>query len=1233
MKKTFISIIVMLFTTTIFAKSIPQRKPNRTVKQLNSHISFTENKGQVYDQNYKARPDVLYGAMSGNMAVYIKKNGVSYQLYRAESYKEVEDIKTKQKRKEVENQVIYRIDIRWLNANRNLTTTTDQTLSGFNNYYLKNCPEGAMNVKSYKGITLNNLYNGINLHYYEKNGELKHDYIVAPHVDYKQIQILVDGANLSLNDDGSLVLETPIGKVQEGAPLVFQNGKQLKAKWIINNSKVSFEIEKYNAEYELLIDPVTRSWGTYYGGSSDDRSYGCATDAVGDAYLCGISIGNGTTIATSGAHQTTTGASGTSFLAKFNTNGTRLWATYYGGAGDAAYSCCADASNNVYLSGVTNGSSSSSLIATSGCHQPLNGGNGDAFLVKFNSSGVRQWGTYYGDSGTEWGFSCAADASGNVFMAGISASGTSTMIASPGSHQTTNMSGANNYDAFLVKFNSSGIRQWGTFYGGASQEWNSLCSTDISGNVYLAGHTASSSGTLIATPGSHQAVYGSTATCFNAYLAKFNSSGVRQWGTYYGGSCSDAFGCATDSNGDVYLSGYANAVSGTVIATASSHQPTCASTFGSDAFLAKFNTNGIRQWATWYGGTGNETAGHCATDAFNNVYLAALTASNSTSQSFVATSGAYQSNYGGGQRDAFLVKFNSSGVRQYGTYYGGSGDEGADSPVCAADVFGDVYLAGTTSSSVTNQIASYNGHQNTYGGNPFDGFLAKFKDCSLINPIASSNNSVCAGGAINLSVTTSGTTVPTYNWFGPNSFTSNLQNPSVANITTINVGVYFVYIDNNGCVETNSVLVRSGNPTITVNSGSICPGKSFTINPSGAFSYTYSSGSSVVSPSATTSYTVSGTNTLGCSSTVINTVTIRASPTISVNNGTICSGQSFTIAPTGALSYTFSSASAIVSPITTSTYSVIGTNSVGCISSNTAVSLVTVLQSPTVMVNNGSICAGQSFTINASGASNYSFSSGPIVTPNITSSYTVTGTNTLGCYGSAVSTVTVNAIPIISINSGAICIGKSFTLIASGANTYTYSSGPIVSPAITSTFSAIGTSAAGCLSSNTAISNVTVNPLPNINTSSSNNLLCAGESATLTASGANSFTFIPGGIGINISVSPTITTAYTVSGTNANGCINLAVITQSVDACTGTIENQKVLTGLKLYPNPTNNIVKLELDSDSEVIIFNSIGQIMFSYKFRAGNHKIEMGDFAKGIYIVNIHDTIDSKNFKLIKD
>src|SRR5690606_12750017 len=120
----------------------------------------------------------------------------------------------------------------------------------------------------------------------------------------------------------------------------------------------------------------------------------------------------------------------------------------------------------------------------------------DAYLVKFNSAGVRQWATYYGDSDGEYGSSCATDGSGNVYLAGRTQSANN--IAS-GGHQNTY--GGGQYDAYLVKFNSAGLRQWATYYGGSSTDYGNSCNTDSNGNVYLSGYTNST--TDIAS-GGHQ---------------------------------------------------------------------------------------------------------------------------------------------------------------------------------------------------------------------------------------------------------------------------------------------------------------------------------------------------------------------------------------------------------------------------------------------------------------------------------------------------------------------------------------------------------------------------------------------------------------------------------------------------------------------------------------------------------------------------------------------------------
>jgi hypothetical protein len=164
-KRAFIFIATFVFSTIAYSQ-VTAEPGGHSELPINKVIAFTENKGQVHDQDYAPRPDVLYGVMAGNMAVHIRNSGVSYQLNRNDALKEIEDKFRHTSRTVIDKQTIYRIDLNWLNHNTNFTSSPGEALPGFNNYYLESCPSGALYVKSYKGVTLHDLYSGIDLHYY-----------------------------------------------------------------------------------------------------------------------------------------------------------------------------------------------------------------------------------------------------------------------------------------------------------------------------------------------------------------------------------------------------------------------------------------------------------------------------------------------------------------------------------------------------------------------------------------------------------------------------------------------------------------------------------------------------------------------------------------------------------------------------------------------------------------------------------------------------------------------------------------------------------------------------------------------------------------------------------------------------------------------------------------------------------------------------------------------------------
>ena len=185
-----------------------------------------------------------------------------------------------------------------------------------------------------------------------------------------------------------------------------------------------------------------RLWATYYGGTGGEDGYAVATDKDGNVYLAG-STGSTSGIASGGFQNTYGGGTQDAFLAKFNSSGERLWATYYGGSGeDKVRALAIDKNGSVYMVGTTK---SPNGIASGGFQNTLSGFN-DAFLVKFSSTGQRLWATYYGGSdGGEYGNAVTADKDGNVYMSGYTDS--SDGIASGGFQNTF----GGYYDAYLCK--------------------------------------------------------------------------------------------------------------------------------------------------------------------------------------------------------------------------------------------------------------------------------------------------------------------------------------------------------------------------------------------------------------------------------------------------------------------------------------------------------------------------------------------------------------------------------------------------------------------------------------------------------------------------------------------------------------------------------------------------------------------------------------------------------------
>jgi bacillolysin len=299
-----------------------------------------------------------------------------------------------------------------------------------------------------------------------------------------------------------------------------------------------------------------------------------------------------------------------------------------------------------------------------------------------------------------------------------------------------------------------------------------------------------------------------------------------------------------------------------------------------------------------------------------------------------------------------------------------------------------------------------------------------------------------------------------------------------------------------------------------------------------------------------------------------------------------------------------------------------------CVSAPIAVT-ASVSAGPTLTVNSPTICSGQSVNLTAGGATTYSWSSGQTtssiaITPTASTSYTVYGTAS-ACTNSLVSSISVNPNPTVTVNSATICNGQSTNISASGATTYSWSSGQTtasitVSPTGNTTYSVTGYSGT-C--SNTRTTSVVVNPNPTVTVNSP--VICVGQTATITGTGATSYTFNPGNItGNPIAVSPTVSTTYTVIGANGFNCSSLAVSSVSVSLCTGVEEIPASTTPnvISIFPNPTDSYIEIynTVTKDKTTInVYDVTGKLITTKEADFYKEYIDMSKFAKGLYFVEV--------------
>lgn len=456
-----------------------------------------------------------------------------------------------------------------------------------------------------------------------------------------------------------------------------------------------------------------------------------------------------------------------------------------------------------------------------------------------------------------------------------------------------------------------------------------------------------------------------------------------------------------------------------------------------------------------------------------------------------------------------------------------------------------------------------------------------------------SPDSQCKAGNVNFmsNIIFAVNPITSYNWDFGDGGTGTGQNTSHYYNTAGSFTVRMIATSSMGCKDTvyHSVTIK---PAPTVSAGlpqSLCQGQTLSaqLQASGASTYSWSPAGGlscancsnpIASPSVTTTYTVIGTAANGCLDTSDVTVTVRPLPNVTTgNNVDICIGSSVQLASAGAVTYSWSPATGLsctncqsptASPSTTTTYTVTGVDSFGCF--DTAMVTVNIVSLPTVTIaGSNNLCIGGGTQLTATGGVTYSWTpatglscttcANPIATPTTTTTYTVTGTVGTGCSNTDTQTIVVHPLPVVSAGANqAVCQGTTAPLQATGAATYTWTPvtglscvncpNPNANINTTTTYKVVGTSIYGCVDSSSVT--VTVHPTPNV-TTGANVSICAGSSIQLASAGGATYVWSPA-TGLSCTncqtptASPATTTTYTVTGTDAFGCVDTAQVTVTV---------------------------------------------------------------------------------------
>jgi hypothetical protein len=571
-------------------------------------------------------------------------------------------------------------------------------LPGVSNYHL-GTGGGASQapVPHFGRLVSPSLYPSVDLVAYAHERDVEYDLVVAPGGDPGQIRLRFPGAaRVTLDRAGDLLIGTPSGTVRNGRPMAYQTSPRgmrepVTARYQLRgNGEIGIALGRYDRRRPLVIDPVLSSTKRI-AGSGNEQVTDIAVDGSGNVYVTGFTEGRG--FPTLNGYQTTIRGDVDAFVAKYNSSGTLIYSTFYGGNGeDVARAIAVDGTGRAYVVGATKSTNLAVVNAVQG-NKPL----GDcSFLLVLSAGGNSLvYASYLGgttnssiidqDNRTVTVPPEVHASDVGVGMDGaLWVTGETTSTTFPFAIRGFQTSfGGGNYDAFVMRVNpSNGSVTNFSYYGGPGIDRGRRL-VRSSDQFLLGGDTYSSLNLGVLGSGG-----GSDVFVIGIYDSGFAYAG----GKRFGGSGDESLrGLGVDGSRNVYISGETLSTNLPVTAGVgqSQHGMVGASAGYSDAFVAKLNGNlTTLMYATYLGGKGMEINGDIAVTSSGTAYVTGTSYSNNFPR---VPSASVPS-----QGNVFVTQLNSAGGFSYSGLLGGSA---TDAGTAIAVSGSNLWIGGTSLSS------------------------------------------------------------------------------------------------------------------------------------------------------------------------------------------------------------------------------------------------------------------------------------------------------------------------------------------------------------------------------------------------------------------------------------------------------------------------------------------------------------------------------------------------------